>query len=564
MQPAIVMLAAVGDGRYVSVVKVLAVVAVALVWARLLTWIDKDTTAAHLPRELVNAGLFLSGLAGLVLFFLLPGFLIAYGVLWGVLLLGIGVYLGVRHQQVGLADIKQDFGKWASGLFAGRKKGPKAQEGKVMLYGPRGNAIEPPDAESPQRVGYDTLQQLLAEPLKKNAERIELRAGEGAATATFSVDGYTYAAPSVDRVAAAEAITYVKQIAGMDVSDRRKPQTGSIRTVLNGRRQEIAVLTAGSTAGESLRLTVDPKKRHDRRLEQLGFDPAQLETVRSVIQANRGIVLLAAPKGQGLTSLLYGILRAHDAFLQHIQTIEHAPPEDLEGITQTKLPATANPTEELKQVEWVTSQQPDVLMVDQIDNPASARELARYASEQNRRCYLGMRTGSALEALALWRRLMGNDPQAAAPLAMVIAGRVMRRLCTACKVAYVPDPETLRKLNMNPQRVVQLFQARTQPLRDSKGNPIPCEFCHDLRFKGRFGVFEVFVIDDDVKAAIASGASSSQLRAVLRKQRSRYLQEMALLKVEEGETSVQEVLRVLREGEAEQATRRPSDAAAKG
>ena len=493
-----VVLAAVGDGAYVSVLKVLAVVVVALIWARVLTWIDKDTTSAHLPREIVNAGVFLSGVAGLLMFFFLPGFLIAYGVLWGVLLLGVGVYLGVRQQQVGLADIKQDLGKWASGTFSSRKKAAKAKEGQVVLQGPKGNVIEPPEAESPQRKGYDAVQQLLTEPLKKGAERIEMRASEGAASVTFTVDGYSYASPSVERTAASEAVTYIKQLAGMDVSDKRKPQTGSIRTMLDGKRQEIAVLTAGSTAGESLRLTVDPKKRHDKRLEQLGLHPSQLETVMSVVRANQGVVLVAAPKGQGLTSMLYGILRAHDAFLQHIQTIEHAPPEDLEGITQTKLPATANPAEELKQVEWVTSQQPDVLMVDQVDNPASAKELARFASEENRRCYVGMRAGSALDAIALWRRMIGNDQAAAASLAMVISGRVMRRLCTACKVPYAPDPATLRKLNMNPDQVPQLFQARTQPLRDSKGNPISCEFCHDLRFKGRFGVFEVFVIDDDV------------------------------------------------------------------
>ena len=129
---------------------------------------------------------------------------------------------------------------------------------------------------------------------------------------------------------------------------------------------------------------------------------------------------------------------------------------------------------------------------------------------------------------------------------MIINERILRKLCNACKVGYAPDPNTLRKLGMNPDKSTTLFQARTQPLRDQKGNAIPCEFCQELRFKGRFGVFETFVIDDEARQAAAAGGSVNQLKAIFRKQRSRYLQEAALYQVEQGETSVQEVLRVLR------------------
>jgi general secretion pathway protein E len=126
---------------------------------------------------------------------------------------------------------------------------------------------------------------------------------------------------------------------------------------------------------------------------------------------------------------------------------------------------------------------------------------------------------------------------------------VLRKLCNACKVGYTPDPNTLKKLGMNPEKSTTLFQARTQPLRDPKGNPIPCTFCNDLRFKGRTGVFEFFLLDDEAREAIAAGASPNQLRASFRKTRGRFLQEEALGLVEKGDTSVQEVLRVLKGGD---------------
>ena len=113
-------------------------------------------------------------------------------------------------------------------------------------------------------------------------------------------------------------------------------------------------------------------------------------------------------------------------------------------------------------------------------------------------------------------------------LKFVINGRVVRKLCMACKVGYTADPETLRRLNMSPDKVGKLFQARTQPLRDPKGNPIVCEFCQDMHFVDRVGVYETFVIDDEVRAAMIAGGSVNQLKALFRKQRQKYLQEAAL------------------------------------
>ena len=160
-----------------------------------------------------------------------------------------------------------------------------------------------------------------------------------------------------------------------------------------------------------------------------------------------------------------------------------------------------------------------------------------------------MQAASTFDALAAWRKLVGDDKVAVENLRLIINGRVLRKLCNACKVGYTPDPNTLKKLGLNPDKAMTLYQARTEPLRDAKGNPVPCEFCKDLRFKGRTGVFEFFVIDDEARAVISAGGSANQIRAVFRKQRGRFLQEEALAIVQRGDTSVQEVLRVLKGGE---------------
>ena len=538
-------LAAVEMGGYISILKTVPVVLILLLWTRLLTWVDKDAPAAHLPREPINMGL----LAGLVLgyagFFLLPGFILGMLVLLLVMGIEAGAYLALRNQKVGLGDLQTQFRAWVKSFSEGKKDAPKVVANTVQLVGKGGAALPPPAAEDPTRPAFDAVQAVLYEPLRRNAEQIDVAPAAGGLAVKYYVDGFPYTGATVDRDSGAGAISLVKSAAGLDVEQRRKPQRGNFKTMVDGRKIELRVDTAGSTAGEYMRLSTDFKTRHGFTIDQLGLSEAELDLMRELIADKRGVVVVSAPKGQGLTSLLYAIIRAHDAFLEHIHTVERAPEVDLEGITQNKLAPNATPADEAKLASWVISQEPDVVVVPRIEDRQTARDLIALA-KAGKRAYVGFPAASNFDALAMWRKLVGDDKLAASELRLAINGRVVRKLCMACKVGYVPDPGTLRKLNLDPARVKELFQARTEPLRDQKGNPVVCEFCNDLRFKGRTGVYETFIVDDETRAALAAGGAPSALRAVFRKQKGKYLQEEALALVERGETSVQEVLRVLK------------------
>ncbi len=530
-------------GEYISVWKVLPVLILLLIWARLLTWMDKDAPTVLLPRDLINSGMILGLIAGFGLFLMLPGFVVAFAVLFLIMAIEAGVYLGWRNSKAGLGDLQAQFKGWISTI--GRKdKEIVAPQGDVLLINKAGNPLQAPPADDEQRPAYDVVQQILTEPLRRFAERVDVAQADGAWAVRYAVDGFPYASVTLDRAQSDAAITYVKAVSGMNMDEKRKPQTGHMKVLVDGKRRELEIQTAGSAAGEQMRIFIDQKKQHDRKLDELGFSDQQLEQLRELIADPSGLVLVAAPKGQGLTSALYGILRAHDAFLTHIHTLEPDPDLDLEGITQNELPKAATPAEDAKQVAWVISQEPEVIMISRLEDSKAAIELANFAAEK--RVYVGFRAGSTQDALAMWRKLIGDDRKAMKNLKYLISGRVMRKLCAACKVGYTPDPGTLRKLNMNPEKVGKLYQARTTPLVDQKGNPIPCEFCRELQFKGRTGVFETMLVDDDVRQIIEAGGSSSQLKSTFRKQRGKYLQEQALAKVEAGETSVQEVLRVMK------------------
>lgn len=538
-------LGAAGYGDYVSWWKLLPPLLVFLLWTRLITWVDKDSQDAHIPRQATNLVAVAGLLAALIAFLVMPSFALALLVFVFVLFLEIAAYLFIRHQKVGLDDLAKSLKDSFQGKDGKSAKEVTSTEGEVMMV-VGGRPVLAPDDESAERGPYEVVQSVLSFPLRKRADRIELLpTPDGNAIVRYYTDGYPYSLRTLSKAEAAAGVGYLRAVCGMDVNDRRKPQTVKLRLVDPSGKHEALLTVAGSSAGEQMVVEIDVAKRYELRLADLGLSEDQLQAISESIGRGGGIVLASAPKGQGQTSLLYALLRAHDAFVQNIQTVERDPPIDIEGVTQNKLPVGATPADELKLVNWVCSTEPDVLMVPRLDEPKSARELIRLA-EAGKRVYVGLRAGSTFDALTQWRRLVGDDQLALSQIDSVIAGRVVRKLCAACKVAYVPDPEAMRKMNLSPERVSKLYQARTSPLRDQRGNEIPCEFCGDLRFKGRVGIYEVLSVNDDVRNALMSGASVEQLKVLFRKQRRRYLQEMALARVESGDTSIQEVLRVLR------------------
>ena len=164
-------LAQVPAGEYISVWKTLPVLVLLLIWARLLTWADKDALYAHLPRQALNAGLFGGPVLGTLLFLFVPNFWIALAVFVFFLAVDIGVYLGLRAKVVGLGDLKQQFNDWLRSF--GKEKVVEAKPGQVQLVNRMGQIMPVPDAEDPTRAGYDAVQLMLTDPLQKNAERID-------------------------------------------------------------------------------------------------------------------------------------------------------------------------------------------------------------------------------------------------------------------------------------------------------------------------------------------------------------------------------------------------------
>ncbi len=251
-----------------------------------------------------------------------------------------------------------------------------------MITGKDSKTILRPEREAPTRPAYDAIQLALADPMRKNAEQIDIAPSSQGLATKYTVDGVSYDGPALEPTAGAAGISMLKAAAGMDVNERRKPQSGPLKASAWGRKMDLKLQSAGSTAGEYLRMLIDPKSRHGLRLEQMGLPADTQAAVMETVKGRTGIVLVAAPKGQGMTSMLYAILRAHDAFIEHIHSIEHDPDLELEGITQNKLAGNVTPADEAKQVDWVTSQEPDVIAMNKLEKPAVGGIAAQLRGER--------------------------------------------------------------------------------------------------------------------------------------------------------------------------------------
>jgi type II secretory ATPase GspE/PulE/Tfp pilus assembly ATPase PilB-like protein len=541
------LLAATDFGPYVAWWKVLPFLVLFFLWTRLLTWIDKDAVKVLLPRQAINSGMLVGLLLGVAAFFLLPGFGLALGLFTAAMLLTIGTYVGIRANKVGLADLRESLVEEFGSLFKGREKSEKdlIATGDFMFTPKTGPAVRNPDAEDPNRLGYEGLCQMLLDPMVKGAEAVELVPAGESSSLRYWVDGVAYDGAKLDKAAAAEGVSFAKRLAALDLDEKRKPQSGKFKLAFAGTKHDAQIKTQGNSAGESLRLELDVSKRYQYQAPQLGFTSDQLQFFNDNLDAS-GLVLLAMPRGMGLTTLQYAMLRTHDAFTSHILTIERDPPIEMEGITQNRLPGRASPEEEAKLTAWVTSQQPNVVLLSGIESPQSAQELIAFASNGGR-AYVGVRAGDVFEAIEVWRKLVGSDAKAMSQLNYVVAGKVFRRLCDATKIPYAPDEKLLKQLGMHASKVTELYKPNTTgTIRDAKGNEVPDDICFGLGYRGRFGVYETFAIDDEVRQAVQANVGAQGLRALFRKQKRRYLQEMALSRVEIGDTSVQEFLRVLK------------------
>ncbi|MFN3484347.1 MAG: ATPase, T2SS/T4P/T4SS family [Planctomycetota bacterium] len=332
-------------------------------------------------------------------------------------------------------------------------------------------------------------------------------------------------------------VARLKIMADLDIAEHRLPQDGRIdvkKFLRGGPEIDLRMATAPTIHGEKVVLRILDKQKSVYPLEKLGFSPQQLEAYRRVLRAPYGMILHAGPTGSGKSMSLYAALNELKDPSLNIQTVEDPVEYTLEGINQLQV----NPEIGLTFARALRSflrLDPDVILVGEIRDA----ETAHVAVEASLTGHLLLSTLHTNDAASTVYRFveMGIEPyMVGSSLLAVCAQRLVRRLCTECRQAYSPSQAERLWVGSDPDQELVLYR------------PVGCDHCRGTGYRGRVGVYELLVPDDDFRQAMARqriGADELKRLAVERLKMSTLFQE-AMRKVRLGVTSVAEVVANIR------------------
>ncbi len=362
------------------------------------------------------------------------------------------------------------------------------------------------------------LNVLFTQAAREGASDIHVEPYEASSVVRFRVDGTLREVVRPNKALHAALISRVKILAQLDIAEKRLPQDGRIALRIGGRTLDVRVSTLPCAHGERAVLRLLDKSTARLNLQAVGMAPDMLERFDALIRAPHGILLVTGPTGSGKTTTLYSALSRLDAATTSIMTVEDPVEYDLPGIGQTQV----NPRIDLtfaRALRAILRQDPDVVMIGEIRDFETA-QIAIQASLTGHLVLATLHTNDSVSAVT---RLtdMGVEPfLLASSLLGVLAQRLVRRLCPACKT----------------------------PARDGGGfDADGCDACNHSGYVGRTGVFELFEIDDALRAAIHERAPESELRRLAHSAGMCTMRQDGQRYIDDGTTSLTEVLRVTRD-----------------
>ncbi len=367
--------------------------------------------------------------------------------------------------------------------------------------------------------------------VKEGASDIHIEPAERCMRVRYRIDGRLHKSLEVPLHLLPAVTSRIKIMASLDISERRLPQDGRVNVLLEGRKIDLRVSTFPTTQGEKTVIRVLDTRNISLNLEELGFAEDILDPFQQSIHAPNGIILVTGPTGSGKSTTLYAALNAISSMENNVCTVEDPIEYHLPLINQFQVQTKIGMTFP-KALRTLLRQDPDVIMVGEVRDEETARTTIQ-AALTGHLVFSTLHTNNACSAIT---RLinMGVEPYLiGAALNVVLAQRLVRRVCPKCSQNYEP-PRTLRKAL---RRMGHQFD------RFVKG--VGCPNCRNTGFKGRIGVHELLLIDDELRDAIVSDATLSHVRKIATASGMVTLAHDGFRKVREGITTVEEIFQIV-------------------
>lgn len=428
------------------------------------------------------------------------------------------------------------FGEAAGGGLQGRSQmslqnflGNVEASGASLELEARDDLAESLEENEDDQPIINLVRAVLLEGFQEGASDIHIEPQREQYVIRYRVDGTCFEKTRVPKAWGARMMVRLKLLADLDISQRRLPQDGRSQIQVGKQRVDLRVTTTPTVEGEGAVIRILDGGREMKDLTALGLREEQLEKLRRIVRCQEGFVLATGPTGSGKTTTLYGILKGLSTEENKVITLEDPVENVLEGVTQISTHAKIGLTF-AKGLRSILRQDPDVILVGEIRDQETAG-IAIEASMTGHIVLSTLHTVGSCESISRLMDLGVESYLIGDTLQGVIAQRLLRKICSHCRVEKVPEAAVLEELGIN---------AVGTKFYEGEG----CSQCRNLGFKGRVGIYEILVVDSEMRGLIQNQASKDELLLAARAAGLSTLREEGLRMARTGEVTLADVLAV--------------------
>jgi len=378
---------------------------------------------------------------------------------------------------------------------------------------------------------------IITRAIERRASDIHFEPFEDIFQVRYRIDGVLHDVESPPRRLQAAMISRVKIMAKLNIAERRLPQDGRIMLRVKGKEIDFRVSTVPTIHGESIVLRILDKSSIVLDLERLGFREDTLRGFAELIHQPHGIILVTGPTGSGKTTTLYSGLEKINSPEKKIITVEDPVEYQLKGINQIQVKPAIGLTF-ANALRSIVRQDPDVILIGEIRDAETA-EIAIHSALTGHLVLSTLHTNDAPSAITRLLNMGMEDYLLSSTIIGILAQRLVRLACPECQTPYTPDPAILHEMKIRQEDLKHL------KIIDVKG----CNQCGQTGYWGRAGIYEFLKVNEEIQKMILGKKDSNIIKEAARREGMRTLREDGWLKVQEGLTTVSEVLRVTQEEE---------------
>ena len=385
------------------------------------------------------------------------------------------------------------------------------------------------EADASQKPVVRLVDMIISEGILSRASDIHVEPEEGGVAVRYRIDGVLRQVMKIPRQAGLPLISRIKIMSSLDIADRLRPQDGRARVAVNGQPIDLRVSTLPAQLGEKVVIRILDSRATVKSLDSLGLNPGEAEAIKRLLENHEGIILVTGPTGSGKTTTLYSAINQIKSEGVNIVTVEDPVEYRMPGIVQVQVQEKAGLTFAAA-LRSILRQDPNVVLIGEIRDKETA-QIAVQASLTGHLVLSTLHTNDAANAVTRLVDIGVEAYKIAASLRGVVAQRLMRKLCPTCKEVWMEAP---------PERLRRWIPAGT-PLYRHAG----CPDCAMTGYRGRFSILEILTMSPELERRIAGGEAADRIADAAKRGGMKTLWDSGLAHVTRGESTIEELCRVV-------------------